>query len=399
MDPFIDILNLIFLFVGLYFTILFIFLFSENKKRMFRRPDMKKFPSVTVLIPAYNEEKTIGKTIEKVKKMIYPKKKEIIVIDDGSKDRTARIVEKIRGVKLIKKRQGGKASALNVGLKKAKGEILVCIDSDSYPDRNALMRSIPFFQDSVAAVTTTVLVKNKKSIIEKMQELEYIFIAWSRKIFEYLNSIYVTPGPMSLYRRDVLLKVGGFDSKNMTEDIEIAWRLMSSKYKIQMALDSKVTTNVPNTLVEWWHQRIRWNVGGLQTFFKYFHLFLDRGIQNIGLFLLPLFSLAYFVCALGLLFVFYVTFNAFRYLVGVYTFGFSLIGPIYFIPSMFWFFGVLSIVFTFLFIRINFRTMDQVIDVPKKALSFFVYLFIYTLIVPFNLLHSVIKFLNKSYKW
>ena len=399
MDVFLEVTNLIFIFVGLYFAILFLFLFFGHEKKIFKKPRIKKFPSVSIIIPAYNEEKTIAKTVEAVKKMIYPRKKEIIVIDDGCKDKTYEIAKKIRGIKVLRKKRGGKASALNWGLKKAKGEIFVCIDSDSYPDKNALMNSIPLFEKNIASVTTTVIVRNTQTLIEKLQQLEYIFIAWSRKVLEYLNSIYVTPGPMSLYKRKVLLEIGGFDEKNMTEDIEIAWRLMSHKYKIKMALDAKVSTYVPSNIKKWWHQRIRWNVGGMQTFFKYYHLFLSKEIKNLGMFLIPLFSLSYGLSILGLIFLFYLTFNLSRYLIGVYSFGFSLIGPIYFIPNLFWFFGFISIVFSLIYLRTNIKTMNNVTDFPKSILHFIFYLFVYTLIFPFNLLHSSIKFLKKSYEW
>ena len=113
---------------------------------------------------------------------------------------------RIKGIKVFTKENGGKASALNFGLKKAKGEIVACIDSDSYPERNALLKTIPFFEDNVAAVTTYILVKNAKSIVQRLQRIEYITIAWTRKLLEYLNAIYVTPGAMSLYKRKVLKK-------------------------------------------------------------------------------------------------------------------------------------------------------------------------------------------------
>jgi cellulose synthase/poly-beta-1,6-N-acetylglucosamine synthase-like glycosyltransferase len=401
MDIILDIVNLIFAFVGIYFTFLFILLFLSNQKKLLKRPKIKSFPSVSIIIPAHNEEETIAETIENVKKLEYPKKKEIIVVDDESADKTFEIAKKYRNIKVLRKKRGGKASALNFGIKQAKGEIVVCIDSDSYPEKDALLKTIPFFEKNVAAVTTSVIVKNAKGVLERLQELEYIMVAWSRKLFEYLDAIYVTPGPMSLYRRDVLQKLGGFDEKNLTEDIEIAWRLMKHNYKIKMALDAKVYTHVPKTIKSWWHQRNRWNIGGLQTTAKYFNLFLKKEFGNIGTFLLPFFSLSYALSIVGIFLMFYVGFVWARYLIGAYMFGFNPIGLFLFnfVPDIFVVLAITSLLLTALYIKINFRTMKRVIEFPKKFRDILLYVFIYIGIFIFNLLHSSIKFIRKKYEW
>jgi cellulose synthase/poly-beta-1,6-N-acetylglucosamine synthase-like glycosyltransferase len=401
MDIIIDFVNLIFVFVGVYFTFLFILLFFAHKKRIFHRPKIRKFPSVSIIIPAHDEEDNIKDTVENVKKIKYPKNKEIIVVDDGSTDKTFEIAKKIKGIKIIRKEKGGKASALNFGLKHAKGEIVVCIDSDSYPEENALLKTVPFFEKNVAAVTTSVFVKSAKGILERLQEIEYIMIAWSRKLFEYLDAIYVTPGPMSLYRKDILQKIGGFDEKNLTEDIEIAWRLIKYNYKIKMDLDTKVYTNVPKTIKKWWHQRLRWNIGGLQTTAKYLNLFMKKEFGSVGTFLLPLFSISYVLSIVGILFLIYIGFNGVRYLIGSYIFGFNPIGHFlfYLMPDLFFTFVIISFVLTAFFIKINFRTMKRVVEFPKNLANLLLYVFVYICIFPFNLLHSSINFITKKYEW
>jgi cellulose synthase/poly-beta-1,6-N-acetylglucosamine synthase-like glycosyltransferase len=401
MDIIIDFVNLIFVFVGVYFTFLFILLFFAHKKRIFHRPKIRKFPSVSIIIPAHNEEDNIKDTVENVKKMKYPKNKEIIVVDDGSTDKTFEVAKEIKGIKIIKKEREGKANALNFGLKHAKGEIVVCIDSDSYPEENALLKTVPFFEKNVAAVTTSVFVKSAKGILERLQEIEYIMIAWSRKLFEYLDAIYVTPGPMSLYRKDILQKIGGFDEKNLTEDIEIAWRLIKYNYKIKMDLDTKVYTNAPKTIKKWWHQRLRWNIGGLQTTAKYFNLFMKKEFGNVGTFLLPLFSISYVLSIVGILFLIYIGFNGVRYLIGSYIFGFNPIGHFlfYLMPDLFFIFVIISFVLTAFFIKINFRTMKSVVEFPKNLPNLLLYVFVYICIFPFNLLHSSINFITKKYEW
>jgi len=401
MDMLIDFVNLIFIFVGLYFTFLLILLYFANKNRMFHRPKIRKYPSLSIIIPAHNEEDSIKDTIENIKKLEYPKSKEIIVVDDGSTDKTFEIAKEFKDIKILRKRRGGKASALNFGIKHANGEIVACIDSDSYPEKNALLKTVPFFEKNVAAVTTSVFVKNAKCVLERLQEIEYVMVSWSRKLFEYLNAIYVTPGPMSLYRKDILQKVGGFDEKNLTEDIEIAWRLIMNNYKIKMALDTKVYTNVPKTIKKWWHQRLRWNIGGLQTTAKYLNLFMKKEFSSVGTFLLPLFSLSYVLSIIGILFIFYAGFNGVRYLIGSYIFGFNPIGPFlfYLAPDIFFAFVLISLILTAFFIKINFKTMRGVVEFPNSFKTLLLYVFIYICISPFNLVHSSIKFITKRYEW
>jgi len=378
---------------------LFLLLFFSHKKKFYKKSSIKNIPSVSIIIPVYNEEKAIEKTIKNVKKLIYPKKIEIIVIDDGSTDNTYKITKKIRGIKVLTKKHEGKAKALNFGLKYAKGEIVACVDADSYPEKNALMKTTSLFEKNVAAVTTSIFVKNAKSLIERLQRIEYLFIAWSRKVLEYLNSIYVTPGPMSLYRKKVLLKVGGFDEKNLTEDIEIAWRLLKHKYKIKMSLDTKVYTNVPRTLKRWWHQRLRWNVGGLQTNLKYFNLFLKKDFGSVGMFLLPFFSVSYLLSLLGLFLIFYSIFSWSYFLIGSYTFGFNPIGHFYILPDILLFLGIFVFILSLFYIKAGYKTMKRYIHFPKKILDVLIYVSFYFTIFPINLIHSFLKFLTGKHKW
>jgi len=400
MDILIDAVNSIFIFVGLYFTFFMLLLFFSNKNKLFRRPKMERFPSISIIIPAYNEEESIKETVENIKKLDYPRNKEIIVVDDGSTDKTYEIAKEIKGIKVLKKKRGGKASALNFGIRNAKGEIVACIDSDSYPEKNALLNSVPFFKNNVAAVTASVFVKNAKGLMERLQEIEYLMISWSRKMFEYLNAIYVTPGPLSLYRKDILLKVGGFDEKNMTEDIEIAWRLMKNNYKIKMALDAKVYTSVPKSIKEWWHQRIRWNVGGIQTTFKYFNLFMKKEFGKIGTFLLPLFTISYILSFIGILFIFYNGFVWTRYFLNSFIFGFNPLSSLFYIvPDFFVVLMVINFAITAFYIIQNFKTINYNLELSKKILGILMFVLIYMFLFPFNLIHSSIKFIIGKYEW
>ena len=399
MDLIVDIVNSIFIISSTYFTVLFLLLFFHHEERIMSRPKMKKFPSVSIVIPAFNEEKIIERVIDNVKKLTYPRKKEIIVVDDGSTDRTWDVLKKIKGIRTFRKKNGGRASAVNYGLKKARGEIFVRIDADSFPERGALMKAIPHFEDGVASVTTTVLIRNPKGLLDRLQEIEYVMIAWSRKILEYLDAIYVTPGPMSFYKREALIKVGGFDEKNLTEDIEIAWKLTKNKYKIKMALDTKVYTKAPNELRRWWDQRLRWNIGGMQTYFKYLHLLFNKKFKNIGMLLLPLFSVSYVLNIVGIMFTIYVLQRGLQYLIGAYVFGFNpFVISFTIIPDMFIFLSIFSVLMVLAFLKINFGTMDKISMVPKKLSNFVIYIFIYILVFPINLLHSTLKYFTRRYR-
>jgi len=396
-----DIFNTVFTVIGLYFIFLFLLLFISYKKKLFYIPPTKRLPSVSIIIPAYNEEKNIKKTIKVVKGLTYPRKKEIIVVNDGSTDKTYEIIKKIKGIKILNiKKNKGRASALNLGLKHAKGEIIVRIDSDSYPERNALLKTIPFFEEGVAAVTTCIFVKKAKSMVQRLQRVEYITIAWTRKLLENLNCIYATPGAMSLYKRKILKKVGGFDEKNLTEDIEITWRLLKNKYKVKMSLNTKVYTNAPENWKKWWKQRLRWNIGGLQTNLKYFHLFLNKEFSNIGMFLIPLFSIGFVLSLLSLVFMFYIAINWLYFVIGSYTFGFNPINSFYtfyILPDVFFFIIIFTFILTIISLKINLREMKKTINTPKESLDLLIYIFLYIIIFPFNLLNSSFNFLIKKY--
>jgi len=400
MDLMMDIANFLFLFIGMFFTVLMILLFTSNSKRVLRRPKSANYPDISVIIPAHNEEGTIRKTVESVRNMSYPGRKEIIVVDDGSSDGTFRIAKSLR-VKVFRKKQGGKASALNLGIKHASCEIVACIDSDSYPEKDALMKAMPFFDEGADSVTTSVLVKRKRCLFEKIQDIEYAMVAWTRKMFEFMDAIYVTPGAMSLYRKDVLTKIGGFDERNMAEDIEIAWRLLKNGYKIRMALDAKVYTDVPSTMRSWWRQRIRWNVGGIQTTMKYFHCFTKKGVGSIGTFLLPMFTMSYVLTAVGIAFVIYVLKATLSYLIGAISFGFDPVTSflMYLRPDIFMILMGISAALTLLLLTINVRTIRNFSDVRMGLKYIILFMTVYIFLFPINLIHSSVKFATGRYEW
>jgi biofilm PGA synthesis N-glycosyltransferase PgaC len=281
---------------------------------LFSYPPSKE-EAVSIVVPCYNAEKRIGSVIESLLKLDYPSNLlEIIVVDDKSTDNSAEVIreyaKKYSNVRLIinKRNSGRAAEPTNIGVRAAKYNYIAVADDDSEPEHDALKKMIGFLQrgDRVGAVTCAVLVKTPKNFIQRLQYIEYKVIAFTRKLLDCVDSVYVTPGPFALYKKDVLLEVGLFDTKNMTQDIEIVWRLLSYNYHARMCLATKVHSEAPRKLRAWFKQRIRWDIGGIQTLLKYKHLVFRRGM--LGTFIIPFFSLSLFLGVFG--------FGLFLYLIG-----------------------------------------------------------------------------------
>ena len=282
-------------FVTLWLTIVWLsVLFTEPapKKRF------AKCPKITFGIPAFNEAGTILRTVKSLLAADYPAaKKEIIVVDDGSTDNTAQIVRKFVkqnpkvSVRVISKSNGGKASALNVALSKAKGDFFAVVDADSRITKTSIKKSLANFTDEkIGAVISRIRVENPKSMLERIQRFEYIMSSMIRKIMCNFGTLYMTPGVLSLYRIKVLRKVGGFtrDKTNITEDLEIAMRLKFNGYKIKMEPESITYTNVPNTLAKLWAQRIRWARGYIYNHWNYRSMFMSQKHGMYGMFQMPI---------------------------------------------------------------------------------------------------------------
>ena len=272
-----------------------------EKHTNFEDPTPTKFPSLSVVIPAHNEELSIVGTINAVKNLEYPKPFEIIVLDDGSTDGTYEKIKNIKGINFVRfKKNKGKAVVLNHGVSIAKGELIVAIDADTYPRKDALMKMVGYFDDSkMGAVTTIVTVDKPKSFLQKIQELEYYaaFGFWHKSL-STIDCLYVTPGPMSIYRKSALLEIGGYDEGNITEDMEIALNLKKHGYRIACCVNTKVSTGVPDTLKGFIRQRLRWYRGAIyNSMFKHSSLHFDKKNKEFGFFIFPLFVSTIFITA------------------------------------------------------------------------------------------------------
>ena len=402
------IVYLVYMFIALYFLLLFVLTFVQNRKEIFLVPKIKRNYSVSVLVPAFNEQKSIKGTVESVLKSDYKYLKEIIIINDGSTDRTLKIARQLEKkhskVKVFNKKNSGKADSLNQALKIAKGELIAVVDADSYPDRNALSSMVGYFNDKkTGAVTTRILVRNRNNFIRKMQAVEYKIIAFTRKLLGFLDAIYVTPGPMALYNKSVLLQIGGFDRKNMTEDIEITWRLIHEGYKIKMSFLSKASTVAPNTLRKWFRQRIRWNIGGFQTILKYKHCFFRKGM--LGFFILPFFAISLVLGTFGLgIFIyrasirFFSTYLSTQYSVAAQT-AVLVLEDINLNPSVLNFLGVVLFIFGLAFIFFALKFVNRNVEEKESFFSVVFYSLVYILLRPLVLIVSLYKFSIGKYSW
>lgn len=282
---------------------------------IYRKPSApdEATPSVSVLIPAWNEEVGIIKTIESVLNTSYPKL-QVVVINDGSTDGTH---EKVTGfladrkldagnpearLDYIKIPNGGKAKALNRALMKAHGEIIITIDADSIMAPHAITNLVRRFGDSqVGAVAGNVVIGNRRKPIEWMQEAEYLYGFFFKRADSVFNSVYIIGGAAAAYRRTVLQEMGGFDHDIITEDIEMSTRIIRYGYKTCYAADAVIYTECPSDLKGLCNQRLRWKYGRLLTFIKHRKLFFSAHKKHhpyLTFMLLPMAVYAEFILLL-----------------------------------------------------------------------------------------------------
>ena len=394
-------------YFALFVAVFFLLTFIESKEKL-KSPKPKRFPKISVVIPAHNEERVIEKTIRSALAVDYPKNKlEIIVVDDGSTDRTFEIAKKFerKNIKVFKKKKGGKASALNFGLKKAKGELILALDADCFLSKDSLKKMVGYFEDpKVMSVVPALSVYKPRKFIEKMQVVEYAITAFVRKLTTFIHSLNLTPGA-ALYRKEFFEKYGGFDENNVTEDFEIGMRIQSKNFDIAYALDTIVKTIVPDNLKDLMKQRIRWTYGTLWNLKKYSFMFsLKYG--DLGVFFLPVMALT-----MGLttfLFIYYIVVSLWDFFDWLHLL--SLIGFDwkYLLTNIEWE-GLLNVflsVRTFLFIAlfstglITFIIAKKVLKKGKFKLEFLAYIFIYSWILLLFQCISVFYFiLGKKPEW
>jgi cellulose synthase/poly-beta-1,6-N-acetylglucosamine synthase-like glycosyltransferase/peptidoglycan/xylan/chitin deacetylase (PgdA/CDA1 family) len=247
---------------------------------------------VTVLIPAFNEEKVIVTTIERILASDYPSM-EVLVIDDGSKDHTAYIVRshfmRESRVGVVSIPNGGKANALNVGLANAQGEVVVALDADTQFEKTTISRLVRWFTDpAIGAVAGNAKVGNRINMITRWQALEYIVAQnLERRALSALDTLTVVPGAVGAWRRDVLRDIGGFPADTLAEDQDLTIAIQTKGYRVQFDPTAVAWTEAPDTVRGLAKQRFRWAYGTLQCLWKYRGITFNPAYAELGLVALP----------------------------------------------------------------------------------------------------------------
>lgn len=407
MPEFLTTIYLIYSFIAFYILFFFVILYTNNRDKIFLFPKSSKNYSLSIVIPCYNEEKSIGGTIESVLHLDYKNLKKVIVVDDCSTDNSYNIIKKYSAKykKVVAIRTpyntGKAAGAKNYGAKFVKTELIGFVDADSYPERDSVNRMIGFFDDkNVAAVTASIFAKKDSNFIEALQAIEYRIIVFTRKLLGFVGAIYVTPGPLAVYRKEYFDKIGGFDEENYTEDIEITWNFLSRGYRVEMSMLSKVYTVVPDNLKDWYKQRVRWNIGGLQVIGKYKKTFAKRGI--FGSFVLPFFVISWVLGIFGMAVLIYrflrrviINFLVTNYSIKAQTAILSL-RDINLTPNVLVFLGAMFLVMSLSFAILALSYTKEKKYRKIKVSNIFIYSFIYLLAYPFIVISSLTKYLRKK---
>ncbi|MDD9150802.1 poly-beta-1,6-N-acetyl-D-glucosamine synthase [Sporolactobacillus sp. CQH2019] len=241
------------------------------------------WPMVSFLVPCFNEEDTIEETIRYLSKMPYPKK-EIIAVNDGSTDQTAKILyklaEQIKELRFIDcKENCGKANSLHIACHAARAEYLICIDADAILDPNAPFYLIHHFfknGERVGAVTGNPRVRNRKTLLSKLQIVEYASIIGSiKRTQRILGKVMTVSGVVVAFRKKALADVGLWDRDMITEDIAVSWKLQRRFWDIRYEPRALCWMLVPETLKGIWKQRIRWAQGGEEVLIRHWRVFCD----------------------------------------------------------------------------------------------------------------------------
>lgn len=311
-----------FLFLSMYFQVLLLTSFFENKKRIKREEqhEIELYPTVTVAVPCWNEEKTLPATLDSLLALDYPKDKlSIIIVDDGSGDGTLAIAKMYEQnhaglIKVIAKENGGKHTAVNAALHSSTSDLFGCLDADSFVTPKTLKTIVSYFESNseIMAVTPCIHIQRPKTFIQRMQAIEYLMGVFLRKAYGQLDAIQVTPGPFSIFRRSVFEKIGDYHKAHNTEDFEITLRMHKHHMKIANSHKALVYTVGPATAKGFFFQRLRWARGFLENSIDYKELFFKKKYGNFGMFTLPMAFMFVFYGLYAAVFSYYTIFSGLK---------------------------------------------------------------------------------------
>ncbi|WP_239117491.1 bifunctional polysaccharide deacetylase/glycosyltransferase family 2 protein [Paractinoplanes ferrugineus] len=293
----------LFLVVGL-LTIgrtLLLLLLATRHARQRRKPSWSWGPPVTepvsVIVPAYNEKEGIEAAVRSLAGGDYPAI-EVVVVDDGSTDGTAAIVERMAlpNVRVVRVPNGGKSNALNTGIALARHDLIVTVDGDTIFEKDSIRYLVqPFAEPGVGAVAGNVKVGNREKMVAAWQHIEYVIgFNLDRRLYEVLNCMPTVPGAIGAFRREALAQVGGMSDETLAEDTDVTMALCRAGWRVVYEERAKAWTEAPTTLEQLYRQRYRWSYGTMQAMWKHRRALRDPGpsgrFGRVGLPFLALFG-------------------------------------------------------------------------------------------------------------
>ncbi len=385
-----------------------VFLIIKSRKE--KNQKTSKYPKISVLIPAYNEEKNIAKCLKSVISSNYPKNKlEIIVVDDGSKDDTYKIASKFKRVKVFKIRHRGKWNAIKFGLKKCHGKFTLILDADTVIDKNAIKMMLKKMKKDVGAATIVPKIANNKNMLTTFQQIEYMLNSITRKGMNALSlgNMYVW-GCGTIYRTKLLKRMRF--KKSLTEDFYLTVEIQKLGYKVVISEKSFGYTRVPENLRDFVRQRIRWALGPIPVIKNNLKLLFNKKYKSLGYYSLPLqiFWYPYITLITPLIFIqifHWIPYQNSIFKLSWYFFTwFSLAGPlysIYMIPT--WGFsihtivGILPAFFSTFLILYSLKKFREKIGIKQIFAIFF--FFPYCLLINFCFIAAIFLFFIKRFSF
>ncbi|MGW1910575.1 bifunctional polysaccharide deacetylase/glycosyltransferase family 2 protein [Streptomyces sp. NPDC002076] len=266
----------------------------RTRRRDFRWGEEPVTEPVSVLVPAYNEAKCIENTVRSLMRSEHPI--EVLVVDDGSTDGTAGIVEALDlpNVRVIRQVNAGKPAALNRGVDNARYDLIVMMDGDTVFEPSTVRELVqPFADPSVGAVAGNAKVGNKNRLIGAWQHIEYVMgFNLDRRMYDILRCMPTIPGAVGAFRRSALRRVGGMSDDTLAEDTDITMALHRDGWRVVYAERARAWTEAPESVQQLWSQRYRWSYGTMQAIWKHRRALFERGPSGrFGRVGLPLVSL------------------------------------------------------------------------------------------------------------
>jgi cellulose synthase/poly-beta-1,6-N-acetylglucosamine synthase-like glycosyltransferase/peptidoglycan/xylan/chitin deacetylase (PgdA/CDA1 family) len=247
--------------------------------------DSSHTPSVSIVVPAFDEAVVIERAIRSLAASDYPEL-EVVVVDDGSEDGTGNLVEGLRleRVRVIRQQNAGKAAALNRGIAAARNEVIVMVDADTVFEPTSLRRVVaPLVAREVGAVSGNTKVGNRRGLLGRWQHIEYVIgFNLDRRLFDVLRCMPTIPGAIGAFRREALADVGSISTDTLAEDTDLTMAIGRAGWEVVYAEEARAWTEAPVTLAALWRQRYRWSYGTMQAVWKHKSAIWHRGEQRIG---------------------------------------------------------------------------------------------------------------------